>query len=105
MFLIWSMFLFWYISSYSIRSIQFYYIYFQVYLSVQDVSSNSTATSEKIGATLQEISSNFISAFQNIRKISPWVSYNFSNIIQYSNHHVSKALSLIVAYNQEVSKN
>lgn len=45
--------------------------YFQVCLSVQDVTSNSTATSEKIGATLQEISSNFISAFQNIRKASP----------------------------------
>ncbi|CAD6251635.1 unnamed protein product [Miscanthus lutarioriparius] len=44
---------------------------YQVCLSVQDVTSNSTATSEKIGATLQEISSNFISAFQNIRKASP----------------------------------
>jgi len=29
---------------------------------------------------------------------------NFPNIIQCSNHHVSKALDLIVAYNQEVSK-
>jgi len=33
------------------------------------VTSDSTATTEKIGASLQEISCDFISAFQNLRKV------------------------------------
>ncbi|PUZ75352.1 hypothetical protein GQ55_1G157500 [Panicum hallii var. hallii] len=44
---------------------------YQVCLSVQSDSSDSTATTEKIGASLQEISCNFISAFQNLRKVAP----------------------------------
>ncbi|KAJ1256826.1 hypothetical protein BS78_K298300 [Paspalum vaginatum] len=44
---------------------------YQVCLSVQDDSSDSTATSEKIGATLGEISGNLIFAFQNLSKVSP----------------------------------
>ncbi|CAN6231458.1 unnamed protein product [Urochloa humidicola] len=42
-----------------------------VCMSVQGNSSDSTATSDKIGASLQEISCNFISAFRNLRKVSP----------------------------------
>jgi len=42
---------------------------YQVCLSVQSDSSDSTATTEKIGASLQEISCNFIYAFQNLRKV------------------------------------
>ncbi|WVZ75805.1 hypothetical protein U9M48_023836 [Paspalum notatum var. saurae] len=44
---------------------------YQVCLSVQDDSNDSTATSEKIGATLEEISGNLIFAFQNLSKVSP----------------------------------
>ncbi|KAG2650594.1 negative regulator of systemic acquired resistance SNI1-like isoform X3 [Panicum virgatum] len=42
---------------------------YQVCLYVQSDSSDSTATTEKIGASLQEISCDFISAFQNLRKV------------------------------------
>ncbi|RLM79643.1 uncharacterized protein C2845_PM12G13140 [Panicum miliaceum] len=48
-----------------------FFTYLQVCLSVQSDSSDSTATTEKIGASLQEISCNFISAFQNLRKVGP----------------------------------
>ncbi|KAK3152851.1 hypothetical protein QOZ80_2BG0164370 [Eleusine coracana subsp. coracana] len=44
---------------------------YQVCLSVQDDSSDTTAATEKIGATLQQISCNLISAFQNLRKVKP----------------------------------
>ncbi|PWZ29422.1 Negative regulator of systemic acquired resistance SNI1 [Zea mays] len=44
---------------------------YQACLSAEDANSNSADTPEKVGATLQEISSNFIAAFQNIRKVSP----------------------------------
>ncbi|KAK8462054.1 hypothetical protein SEVIR_1G139200v4 [Setaria viridis] len=43
---------------------------YQVCISVQGDSGDSTTT-EKIGASLQEISCNFISAFQNLKKVSP----------------------------------
>ncbi|TVU01898.1 hypothetical protein EJB05_52639 [Eragrostis curvula] len=43
----------------------------KVCLSVQGDSSDMTATTEKIGATLQQISCNLISAFQNLRKVNP----------------------------------
>jgi hypothetical protein len=44
---------------------------FQVCLHIQGGSSDPAATIEKIGATLQQISCNLISAFQNIRKVNP----------------------------------
>ncbi|KAL6624352.1 hypothetical protein ACP70R_031673 [Stipagrostis hirtigluma subsp. patula] len=43
---------------------------YQVCLSVQGDSRNTTATTEKIGASLQQISCSFISAFQNLQKIN-----------------------------------
>lgn len=46
-------------------------LYFQVCISVQGDSGDCTATTEKIGTSLQDISCNFISAFQNLRKVSP----------------------------------
>ncbi|CAL4888127.1 unnamed protein product [Urochloa decumbens] len=42
-----------------------------VCMSVQGNSSDSTATTDKIGGSLHEISCNFISAFRNLRKVSP----------------------------------
>ncbi|KAL6877583.1 hypothetical protein ACP4OV_012798 [Aristida adscensionis] len=44
---------------------------YQVCLSVQGDSSDTTATAEQIGATLQQITCNLITAFQNIREINP----------------------------------
>nr|CAB3446507.1 unnamed protein product [Digitaria exilis] len=44
---------------------------YQVCLSVQNDTSDSTATTNKIGASLKEISCNFIYAFQNLRKVEP----------------------------------
>lgn len=44
---------------------------YQVCLSAQTDSIDSTSTSEKIGATLEEISGNFVFAFQNLCIVSP----------------------------------
>lgn len=44
---------------------------YQVCLSIQGDSCDTTATTEKIGATLQQISCNLISAFQNLRNVNP----------------------------------